>query len=102
MHKLASIEEWLKVSFGQHECLKELYIIGSMLINGNIANDVDIIQRIFFEKGEETDAYQQALSTIKGEFFNTFSKSLHITTFTQNEKSEFERFISLNEYLKVI
>lgn len=102
MHKLSAIEEWLKAAFGQQECLKELYIIGSILTDVESANDVDIIQKISFVKGDVIDAYLKNLKNIKEEFYNTFFRSLHITTFTQNENSEFERFISLNEHLKIL
>ena len=102
MHKLSTIEQWLKVIFGQHKCLKELYLIGSILRDENLINDVDIIQRISFEKGNVIDAYLQSLKVIKEEFRKAFSTSLDITTFTQNEDSDFERFISLNKHLKII
>lgn len=80
----------------------ELYIIGSVLVDENIANDVDIVQRIYFKKGYIVDAYSQSLKEIKEEFYSTFSKSLHVTTFTQNENLSFEYFISLNNYIRII
>ncbi|WP_419803239.1 hypothetical protein [Mucilaginibacter sp.] len=103
MDKLSIIEIWLRKAFIQHKCLNEIYIIGSILSNPySNANDVDVIQIISFFEGSEMAGYIENLNAIKNDFYKDFLKPLHITTFTQNELTDFDQFISLNIHLKII
>ena len=100
---LQKMIEWLNHTFSNIEFLKNLFLIGSALHkNQKETNDVDVVQQIQFENSSKLAEYTRIISLIRDDFAKEFSRSLHITTFTQNELKEFEEFMSKNQYIKLV
>ncbi len=94
------MQEWLQEKYLQLNYHLNLYLIGSILISEQI-NDVDIVILIKIDKQEiKTFAIYQI--DIKKDFLSKFNLKLHITSFTDNEIIEFKKFMSINNFLKLI
>lgn len=100
---LEKLKDWLMAAFSKIQFLNKLFLIGSVLHkNQKETNDVDIVQQIQFDNSSKLAEYARTISLIRDDFAKEFSRSLHITTFTQNELNEFEEFMSKNQYIKLI
>lgn len=100
---LQEMKDWLTGKFSKIELLNSFFLIGSVLHkNQNEADDVDVVQQIQFENSFKLVEYTRTISLIRDDFTKEFSRSLHITTFTQNELNEFEEFMSKNQYIKLV
>lgn len=100
-HFSKNVSEWLFQTFDKYDFVTEVYLIGSILNNFKI-NDVDIVQYVNLESTESLKEYAEQLKLIKVDFLDTFNTELHITSFTKKESSDFNKFMSKNDFKKLI
>jgi hypothetical protein len=100
--KLNSISNWLMQCYNSLEVVDELYLIGSIMTKHfDQINDIDIVQLVKYCSKNDLKIYESKLKRIRTDFFSQYNKSLHVTTFTQNEKYEFRKFMNINESIKI-
>lgn len=100
--KLNSISNWLIQCYNNLEIVEELHIIGSVMTKHfDQVNDIDIVQLVKYYSKNDLEIYGSKLKRIRMEFFSLYNKSLHVTTFTQNEKDEFIKFMNGNGSIKI-
>lgn len=101
--KKDDVKDWLFIEFNNLAIVKNLFLIGSILYKPlEDVNDIDIVQLLNYCTKEDLIIHSKNISLIKKKFLTVFDKSLHITSFTQKELVAYQKFMNLNQEIKII
>jgi predicted nucleotidyltransferase len=99
---LQEVTEWINKYIETTEVITELYIIGSILKKEpSLISDVDIVQVINYKDVPDLRQHANFIKRLRNDFEDKFKKSLHVTSFTQNELKDYKSFILVNQKIKI-
>lgn len=101
--EIEGIKGWLITEFSNFKIIENLFLVGSILHKPlKEVNDVDIVQLLKSCTKEDLIKHSKNVKSIKKLFLSVYGKSLHITSFTQNELMTYQKFMNINQEIKII
>jgi len=102
-NEVNAISEWLIIEFSNLIIVENLFLVGSILDKPlKEVNDIDIVQLLKKCTKDDLIKHSKNVDSIKKMFLTVFGKSLHITSFTQNELIAYQNFMRINQEIKII
>ena len=91
------IIDYLKQELISIKCVKESHIMGSFVVSENY-DDIDVI--ILFNQ-EDAQVIIEKIKFIEERFKKKYNKSLHVSSFSFRESTDFEQFKSSNSLINL-